>query len=128
MKTPKTSRICKSVGEASELLKAMANPNRLSIVCMLLEGEHTVADLEAELGIRQPTLSQQLGELKEAGIIEGHRKAKHVIYRLADNRAGRVVATLREIFSGLEVWCAAFPADAASHRSSGPAVDLMTYD
>lgn len=42
--------MCRSVGEASALLKSIANPNRLSIVCLLLEGERSVAERERELG------------------------------------------------------------------------------
>jgi DNA-binding transcriptional ArsR family regulator len=128
MSARKPSRICRSVGEAADLLKSIANPNRLSIVCMLLEGERSVAELEAELGIRQPTLSQQLCELREAGIVTTRRKAKHVIYRVADARAGRVIATLREIFADLEVWCGAFPRTPPREPSSAPPVDLMLYD
>jgi DNA-binding transcriptional ArsR family regulator len=118
-------RLCQSVGEASDLLKALANANRLSIICLLLEGESSVAEIESELGIRQPTLSQQLGELREAGIVGTRRDAKHVYYRVADDRAGRIVKTLREVFSQLEDWCEKLPALRES-GNAGPA-DLMLY-
>lgn len=118
-------RLCRSVGEASDLLKALANANRLSIICLLLEGESSVAEIESELGIRQPTLSQQLGELREAGVVASRRDAKHIYYRVADDRAGRVVKTLREVFSQLEDWCEKLPARRES-GSAGPA-DLMLY-
>ncbi len=121
-------RLCQSADEASELLKALGNPNRLSIFCMLLEGERSVAEIESELGIRQPTLSQQLGELREAGLVATRRGSKHVYYRVADDRAGRVVATLREVFSHLEDWCERLPAHGnTASRTSNP-VDLMLYD
>ena len=74
MTKPVSSRVCRSVGEASELLKLIANANRLAIVCYLMETEASVSALEEELGIRQPTLSQQLTELREAGVIEGRRE------------------------------------------------------
>lgn len=128
MTARKSSRICRSVGEASELLKSIANPNRLSIVCMLLEGERSVAELEIELGIHQPTLSQQLRELREAGVVTCRREAKHVVYRVADPRAARLIETLREIFSDLETWCATFPNGAAGKRSQSATVDLMMFD
>ena len=118
-------RLCRSVGEASDLLKALANPNRLSIVCMLLEGESSVAQIESELGIHQPTLSQQLGELRDAGMVATRRDAKHIYYRVADDRAGRIVKTLREVFAQLEDWCERLPA----RREAGSAEpsDLMLY-
>jgi DNA-binding transcriptional ArsR family regulator len=121
----RNSRLCRSIGEASDLLKALANPNRLSIVCLLLEGESSVAEIEKELGIRQPTLSQQLGELRDAGLVATRRDAKHIYYRVADDRAGRIVKTLREVFSQLEDWCENLPARRES-GGAGPA-DLMLY-
>jgi DNA-binding transcriptional ArsR family regulator len=128
MAAKKSSRICRSVGEASDLLKSIANPNRLSIVCMLLEGERSVTELETELGIRQPTLSQQLCALREAGVVACRREAKHVIYRVADRRAARLIGTLRDIFSDLETWCAKFPNGASTKTSQAGSVDLMMFD
>ena len=90
---------CQAIGEASEFLKALSNPVRLSILCVLLEGESTVSDIEELLDVHQPTLSQQLGELREAGMIEGKRVARAVVYRIADARAGQLIGHLRLLFS-----------------------------
>jgi DNA-binding transcriptional ArsR family regulator len=90
---------CRAIGSASDFLKAMANPVRLSILCVLVEGARSVADLEDMLDVHQPTLSQQLGELREAGIISGRRSARAVIYRLADPRAGQIIGHLRLLFA-----------------------------
>lgn len=128
MAARKSSRLCRSVGEASALLKSIANPNRLSIVCMLLEGEHSVAELEQELGIHQPTLSQQLSALKDAKIVATRREAKHVIYRVADHRAARVIATLRDIFGDLEEWCARFENGADQDRAKPSSINMMAFD
>lgn len=127
-KKRRNPRLCRSVDEASDLLKALANPNRLSIVCMLLEGERSVAEIENELGIRQPTLSQQLGELREAGMVATRRDAKFVYYRVADDRAGRIVATLRDVFSQLEDWCDRLPAPGETERTPSDPTDLMLYN
>lgn len=102
MTNPLSPKLCRSVGEASDLLKLIGNPNRLSIVCFLLEEESSVATLEEQLGIRQPTLSQQLSELRDAGIIEGRRDGKSIIYRVLDPRASQLVVALRGIFQGLK--------------------------
>ena len=128
MTARKSSRICRSVGEASELLKSIANPNRLSIVCMLLEGERSVAELEIELGIHQPTLSQQLRELREGGIVTCRREAKHVVYSVADQRAARLIETLRDIFTDLETWCAKLPNGASTKSAQSGSIDLMMFD
>lgn len=102
MTKPVSNRVCRSVGEASELLKLIGNANRLAIVCYLMETEASVSALEEELGIRQPTLSQQLAELREAGVIEGRRQGKAIVYRVADPKVQAIVDTLRELFSGLD--------------------------
>jgi DNA-binding transcriptional ArsR family regulator len=62
-------------------LKKLANPNRLMIVCALVNGERSVRDLEDSLGIRQPGLSQQIAELRDAGLIAGRKESKSVFYQ-----------------------------------------------
>jgi DNA-binding transcriptional ArsR family regulator len=84
--------------EVSELLKLLGNPQRLLIACLLCEGEYAVSEIEEKLGIRQPTLSQQLGALREAGVIEGRKEAKAVIYHLADQRVRHLLDALHRIF------------------------------
>lgn len=86
--------------EAAALLKTLANQNRLMIVCTLVEGEHSVSELEELLGIHQPTLSQQLTVLRDAGIVATRRDAKHIFYRLTEDKAARLVMALYEIFCG----------------------------
>ena len=44
---------------AGQLLKALANPDRLLLLCQLSQGERNVSDLEALLGIQQPTLDRK---------------------------------------------------------------------
>jgi DNA-binding transcriptional ArsR family regulator len=83
---------------AAEFLKGLSNPNRLMIVARLSCGEASVGDLECELGIRQPTLSQQLAGLRDAGLVEARRDAKQVFYRLTDEKAARVVGVLSEVY------------------------------
>ena len=66
------TRVIKSrVDEATAFLKKLANRDRLLVVCALVEGERSVRELEGLLDIRQPGLSQQLAELRSAGMIEG---------------------------------------------------------
>jgi DNA-binding transcriptional ArsR family regulator len=89
--------------EISEILKLLGNPQRLLIACLLCEGEYAVSEIEEKLGIRQPTLSQQLGALREAGVIEGRREAKAVIYRLVDARMRHILDALHRIFNPTEL-------------------------
>ena len=70
--------------EAAERLKVYAQPQRLMILSSLSEGERTVGEIEATTRVGQPALSQQLAELRRAGLVETRRAAKQVFYRLAN--------------------------------------------
>ena len=95
------SRVTRKNAEAAgSFMKSLANPNRLMIACALLDGERSVGDLETDLGLRQPSLSQQLAELRESGVVEARREAKQVFYRISDQRAVALLATLHQIFCG----------------------------
>ncbi|MBN8941605.1 MAG: helix-turn-helix transcriptional regulator [Rhizobiales bacterium] len=85
-------------GEAAGLLRTLANRNRLMLVCTLVEGEFSVGALEERLGIHQPTLSQQLTVLREAGIVVTRRLSKQIFYRLAEAKAAELVGALYAIF------------------------------
>src|SRR6202163_3612051 len=95
------SRVTREKAEAaSAFMKSLANPNRLMIACALLDGELPVGDLEPDLVLPQPSLSQQLAELRESGVVEARREAKQVFYRISDQRAVALLATLHQIFCG----------------------------
>lgn len=84
--------------EVAGLLKTMAHPVRLMLACMLAEGEYAVGELESRLDIHQPTLSQQLTVLREAGIVETRREGKQIFYRLTADKAAQLIAALYGIF------------------------------
>ena len=86
------------VENASAFLKGLANPHRLMVLCLLGDGEISVGDLEQALGIRQPTLSQQLARLRADGLVETRREGKVIYYRLADERAAELIAILQDMF------------------------------
>ena len=86
--------------DAALLLKRLANPDRLLLLCNLVEEERNVSALEALTGIRQPTLSQQLGVLREEGIVETRREGKFIFYRIASAPALAVLQTLYDMFCG----------------------------
>ena len=65
-----------SADKASNLMKVMANADRLMLLCQLSQGEKSVGELESLLDIRQPTLSQQLTVLREAELVATRREAK----------------------------------------------------
>jgi DNA-binding transcriptional ArsR family regulator len=83
---------------AAEFLRALAHPTRLQILCRLVDGEAAVAAFESELSLKQPNLSQQLGLLREAGLVTTRREAKSIFYSLADDKVRTVLDALRHTF------------------------------
>jgi DNA-binding transcriptional ArsR family regulator len=83
---------------ASSLLKALANPDRLLVLCQLTQGEHCVSELEGLLGIVQPTLSQQLGVLRQEGLVATRREGKQIFYSMASKEALAVMQVLYRQF------------------------------
>jgi DNA-binding transcriptional ArsR family regulator len=79
---------------AAELFRVLAHPMRLQILCRLRDGEVSVAGLESELGLKQPSLSQQLGHLRETNLVTTRREGKSMFYRLDDQRVRAIVDAL----------------------------------
>ena len=84
--------------QASGLLKALANPDRLLLLCQLSQAEHCVSELEQMLDIRQPTLSQQLAVLRDEGLVSTRRSGKQIYYQIASAQALAVLQTLYQQF------------------------------
>jgi len=83
---------------ACGLMKVLANPDRLMILCQLAQGEKRVGELEDELGIVQPTLSQQLTVLRDDQLVTTRRDGKNIYYSLASASALAVIQTLYQQF------------------------------
>jgi DNA-binding transcriptional ArsR family regulator len=89
----------KSAGEAARLLRLLANERRLMVLCHLVEvGEMHVGALATTIGLSQPAISQHLALLREDGLVATRRAAQTIYYRLADDKAARVIALLRELY------------------------------
>jgi ArsR family transcriptional regulator len=81
------------------LLKAVANPRRLMVLCKLVEQrEMTVGDLAAAVGLSQSALSQHLARLREEGLVATRREGQSIYYRLADAKAERLLQALAAIY------------------------------
>lgn len=89
-----------SVSKACMLLKVLANEDRLLLLCQLTQGERNVGELEALTGIRQPTLSQQLGVLRDEGLVSTRRMGKFIYYSLASFEVVSVMQTLSGLYCG----------------------------
>lgn len=84
--------------EAAELMKALANRNRLLILCELHQGERSVGELERLVGLRQSPLSQHLARLRADGLVQTRREGQTIFYSLADSKVTSVIATLYELY------------------------------
>ena len=89
-----------SASIACMLLKALANEDRLLLLCQLTQGERNVGELEGLTGIRQPTLSQQLGVLRDEGLVNTRRMGKFIFYSLASFEVVSVMQTLSGLYCG----------------------------
>jgi len=87
-----------SATRACALLKVLANPDRLLLMCQLSQGELCVNELEKRLDIRQPTLSQQLGVLRDNGLVATRRDGRSIFYSIASEEALAVIRVLYEQF------------------------------
>ena len=87
-----------AAAKASRLLKALANPDRLLLLCQLTQGEHCVSEMQAQVGVVQPTLSQQLGVLRQEGLVTTRREGKQIFYSIASQDALAVMQVLYQRF------------------------------
>lgn len=87
-------------GDAARLLKALANDKRLMVLCLLVEGERSVGELNAELDLSQSALSQHLAVLRADGLVDTRREAQTIYYSLAKGPAQRIIETLHDIYCG----------------------------
>ena len=87
-----------SAGRACKLMRVLANPDRLMILCQLSRGEMRVGDIESLLGIVQPTLSQQLTVLREESLVSTRREGKNIYYRVNSPQALAVLEVLYNQF------------------------------
>lgn len=78
-------------------LKALAHPLRYRILAALAAGERNVGEIEQVTGISQPGLSQQLGVLRKAGLVDTRKEAKLVFYTNTDARLSAITAALEAL-------------------------------
>lgn len=83
---------------AAEFLKALSHEARLVILCLLLDGEKSVTEIEQTLSLRQPAVSQQLARLRADDLVETRRDGKSIFYSLARPEVREVITALHRAF------------------------------
>ncbi|HYL00679.1 MAG TPA: metalloregulator ArsR/SmtB family transcription factor [Steroidobacteraceae bacterium] len=86
--------------EAAQLLRALANEQRLMVLCHLVQGPLSVGELNRRLPLSQSALSQHLGVLRESGIVQTEREAQTVRYSLPPGVVTRLLGILHQEFCG----------------------------
>jgi DNA-binding transcriptional ArsR family regulator len=94
-----TRRLAEQSTEAAILLRMLGNEQRLLILCHLsVERELSVTALGERMSLSQSALSQHLARLRDQGIVAFRREAQTLFYRIADDKAARVLAVLHDMY------------------------------
>ena len=85
-------------GAAEAMLKAVANRNRLVILCELLKGERSVGAVQDAIGLSQSALSQHLARLRKDELVATRRELQTIYYSLSSMRVARLIGLLYELY------------------------------
>lgn len=85
-------------GRAARLMRTLANPHRLLILCVLSQGELSVSELNRRIPLSQSALSQHLALLRREGLVRTRRESQTVHYSVVDGPAMEVVHLLHARF------------------------------
>ena len=97
---PPPREMARHAGEAAALLKALAHPARLLVLCQLVEGERSVGELQPITGLSMSALSQHLAVLREMALVETRRESQTIVYSLAAGPAASVLDVLYGAYCG----------------------------
>lgn len=84
--------------QTTDVLKSIANPNRLMILCSLIEGEKTVSAINQEVPLSQSALSQHLARLRAENLVTPRKEGQTVHYRISDPRIVELMSRLYELY------------------------------
>lgn len=82
---------------AITIFKALANPARLRIVELLIEGERCVCEILPALHLAQPTVSLHLSALEQGGIIRSRKEGRKVYYSLIEPKVEKMISIARDM-------------------------------
>ncbi|KAF1026329.1 MAG: Biofilm growth-associated repressor [Acinetobacter bereziniae] len=87
-----------SASTVVNILKSLANTDRLLILCHLTQQELNVSQIEEHAQINQPTLSQQLMMLRKSDVVSTRRDGKQIYYSIKDEKLTTVLTTLYGLY------------------------------
>jgi DNA-binding transcriptional ArsR family regulator len=98
--------------EAASLMRSLANPHRLLILCVLSEGELSVSDLNRRIPLSQSALSQHLAVLRNEKLVRTRRESQTIYYSIVDGAAMDIVRLLHDKY------CCTPPTKATRRRTT----------
>jgi ArsR family transcriptional regulator, virulence genes transcriptional regulator len=82
----------------SRVLKALAHPQRLLILCTLAEGEKTVGEIETACEASQSAVSQYLNRMRLEGLVSSEKRGSFVYCKIADPKLKKLIQSLYTIY------------------------------
>ena len=86
------------IARVSGILKVLSNPDRLKILCVLIDEPLNVQTIEHKTGITQPSLSQQLTVLRQHHMVTTQRNGKQIFYRFNDPNILQIMQLLDSLY------------------------------
>lgn len=88
---------------AAQLLKLLAHGERLRVLCLLVDGELSVGQINRKVALSQSALSQHLAKLRDEGLVETRRESQTIYYRLSSGPARLILSSLHQIYCGTDI-------------------------
>ncbi len=85
----------------AEFFKTLGHPARIRILELLAQGDMSVTELQAKVGLEGSHMSQQLGVLRRAGVVTARKHGNSVIYSMASPDTAELMAVARKVLTGL---------------------------
>ena len=98
MQNSVTRAILGKCGEVSQVLKSLAHPVRLKVLCHVIDGERSVSELTEFCGISQSAMSQFLNRMRTEGIVDSRKVGTYVYYGIADPKLVKLLRSIKEIY------------------------------
>jgi DNA-binding transcriptional ArsR family regulator len=81
------------------ILKTLAHPQRLFLLCRLAKGEATVSELRSASGASQSLISQHLTRMRREGIVQARRDGNFIHYRIVDPKLSALILHMEKTFN-----------------------------
>ncbi|SIQ51490.1 transcriptional regulator, ArsR family [Rhizobium sp. RU20A] len=115
-KPPSLDAMQEKAAEAADFMRLFSTPSRLILLCHIADKERSVGEIQEALDFKQPALSQQLAELRQAGVVQTRRASRQIYYSIADDRVLAVMKMLMQVFCAADADAAASEAKPAAPR------------